>query len=100
MEDSMKNMTPEEILALPMTANDAGAKTIREYLLALLNTLLREEEGFSGKRPFGNSGWIYDLYGAMAKGGVFPATVDEYGDLVDFDEKVAAQELEKAVLAL
>lgn len=32
--------------------------TVGGYLAKLLITLLREEEGFSGKRPLGNSGWL------------------------------------------
>jgi hypothetical protein len=35
--------------------------TIREFLQKLLLTLFEEMEGFSGKRPFGNSGWDGDL---------------------------------------
>jgi hypothetical protein len=38
--------------------SDAGDNiTIRDYLRILLETLWEEGEGFSGKRPFGNSGW-------------------------------------------
>jgi hypothetical protein len=36
--------------------------TVRDYLKGLLQNLWIEGEGFSGKRPFGNSGWEYDLY--------------------------------------
>ena len=31
--------------------------TVKDYLKTLLHTLWDEEDGFSGKRPFGNSGW-------------------------------------------
>ena len=56
-------MTGLEILDLPMDpdSNDAGASSIRGYLKTLLTTLMAEGEGFSGKRPFGNSGWEYEL---------------------------------------
>ena len=53
-----------------MTKNDAKAKTVREYLKMLLERLWEEGEGFSGKRPFGNSGWEYDLYAALEEKGV------------------------------
>ena len=36
--------------------------TFRKYLKLLLETLWKEGEGFSGKRPFGNSGWEHELY--------------------------------------
>lgn len=54
-------MTPQQVLDLPMDDNDAGAKTIREYLVSLVEMLWVEGEGFSGKRPFGNSGWEAEL---------------------------------------
>ena len=55
------SVTPAEVLALPLPDNDAGAATVRDYLKSLLSTLWLEKDGFSGKRPFGNSGWTYDL---------------------------------------
>lgn len=58
-------MTPDEVLALPLPSNDAGAATVRDYLKALLLTLWREGEAFSGKRPFGNSGWDSELLDAI-----------------------------------
>jgi len=46
--------------------SDAGDNlTVRDYFYNLLRTLWIEEEGFSGKRPFGNSGWQYDIYNAL-----------------------------------
>lgn len=65
------------ILDIPMEQNDANASTIREYLKALLYALWDEGEGFSGKRPFGNSGWEHDLYNALVKAGVVAGTWDE-----------------------
>jgi hypothetical protein len=44
--------------------------TLRAYLKELLLTVWDEEEGFSGKRPFGNSGWQHDLAGALIRAGV------------------------------
>jgi len=37
--------------------NDSGETTIRNYLLELLYQAYEQAEGFSGKRPFGDSGW-------------------------------------------
>lgn len=68
-----------EILDLPMSENDAGAKTVRGYLKRLLMELWEQGEGFSGKRPFGNSDWEYDIYHALATAGKAPGTVDEDG---------------------
>lgn len=44
--------------------------SFRGYLKALLRTVLTEEESFSGKRPFGNSGWLYELGAGLAKHGL------------------------------
>lgn len=67
-------MTPEQ------TAKALDAKffcfdldteiTVKGYLKELLATLLEKEESFSGKRPFGNSGWLYDLARPLIAAGV------------------------------
>lgn len=43
--------------------------TVREYLHKLLETLWIEGEGFSSKRPFGNSGWENDLIIPLVQAG-------------------------------
>lgn len=58
-------MTGEQILNVKMVENDADAETIRDYLKALLTKLWCEDEGFSGKRPFGNSGWQNEVYASL-----------------------------------
>lgn len=79
-------MMPAEILALPMQDNDSGASTVRGYLVRLLAELWNEGEGFSGKRPFGNSSWEYDLYLPLVKAEAVAGTVDEDGYLDDFPD--------------
>ena len=50
--------------------SDAGDDlTVRQYLFALIKTLWDEGESFSGKRPFGNSGWDIELMAQLAKAG-------------------------------
>lgn len=96
-------MTPTEVLALPMdpNTNDAAASSIQEYLVALLKALWEEEEGFSGKRPLGNSGWQWDVYTALAKGGALEAKFDSDGyDLDDFDVEEADRVMAEAIGAL
>lgn len=84
-------MEKHPILDLPMEDNDAEADTIRDYFKELLFTLLQEEEGFSGKRPFGNSGWCHELYHPLVKAGLVEGTIDEDGDCVDYDYDKAAE---------
>lgn len=95
-------MEAVDILDLPMGENDAEAPTIRAYFRSLLSTLWTEEQGFSGKRPFGNSGWQHDVYLALAKGGGFPAeSVDEDGEIAaGFDYAEADRLIQQAIAEL
>lgn len=71
------------ILDVPMNPerNDAKADSIRDYFKALLHELVSEQDGFSGKRPFGNSGWVYELSSALTYAGVVEGSVwEEDGD--------------------
>ena len=89
------------ILDLPMArGNDAGAKTIKDYFKALLKQVLTEEESFSGKRPFGNSGWMHDLYLPMVKAGIIAGEMDSDGYLEDYDRDEALKKLLAAVKEL
>ena len=64
----MTNLTA--VLDLPLAEdNDAGAKTVREYLELLLLGVWHEGEGFDGKRPFGNSCWESDLTEPLVEAG-------------------------------
>lgn len=78
------------VLAAPMQDNDAKATTIGGYLRRLLSDLWREEECFSGKSPFGNSSWQYEVYTALATHKFISATFDDEGYLDDFDEQAGA----------
>ena len=53
--------------------------TVREYFRDLLRRLWDEGEGFSGKRPYGDSGWWSDIWVGMVKAGIFEGTLDEDG---------------------
>lgn len=77
------------VLDIKMQENDADATDIRGYLKTLLTTLWREGEGFSGKRPFGNSGWEFDLYKALIAAGVVKGKLDEDGCVDRCDYKIA-----------
>lgn len=70
-----------QVLNCPMGENDAGASTIREYLVELLDTLWNELDDFSGKRPFGNSSWDIELHEALFKAGLVEGFRDTAGDI-------------------
>lgn len=81
-----------------MEKNDANAATIGQYFVALLNTLWTEQEGFSGKRPFGNSGWYSDVDKALIRADAIWGEFDEEGYIEDYDTP-AATEIISSVLA-
>lgn len=91
---------PQDVLACPMQPNDAKAATIRDYLVALLKKVWQENECFNGKRPFGNSGWEYDLYAPMVAAGLVAGEIDEDGCLVDMDDRAAHDLIAEAIKAL
>lgn len=89
------NTLLHEVLHCPMDpkTNDAKASTVGEYLGALLMTLWEEDEGFSGKRPFGNSGWQWDVYTALVKAGLAEGSVyddDGFEELEGFSREAEA----------
>lgn len=78
--------------------SDAGNDlTIRDYLQTLLTTLWEEKEGFSGKRPFGNSGWDYDLYTPLIKSGFISGSLDACGYIQEFDRSEADEYIAKLI---
>lgn len=81
----MTKLTNSEILALKLD----NKITIREYLYSLLYELWKEGECFSGKRPFGNSGWEYDLYKPLVEAKLVKGKLDEFGFIEEVDEKKA-----------
>ena len=92
--------TPEQVLALPLPDNDSGADTVRGYLVELLRIVWDEKEGFSGKRPFGNSSWQYDLYKPMIDAGWITGAFDQYGYVEHVDSRAADALIDAAIRAL
>lgn len=73
------------VLDAPLSGWATEGKNVREFLSLLLVKVWREDEGFNGKRPFGNSGWKSDVYKALVKAGALEGTLDEDGYLDDCD---------------
>ena len=71
--------------------------TIKEFLKKLLLTLWDEEEMFSGKRPFGNSGWKYDIYKCLIRNKIIDGKSDE-DDYVDECDSESADEIIKQII--
>lgn len=86
-----------DVLKLKFYSNDLNKEvTVKEYLKELLSVLWNEKDGFSGKRPFGNSDWQYELYTCLVKNDVVKGKIDvEY--LIDFDYESAEAEIKNAI---
>lgn len=87
----------ERTLAVRMDHNDAGAATIGAYMAALLQRLWDEGEGFSGKRPFGNSSWEAELEVALIKAGLVDGDIDSDGFLDRVDSAAASALISEAL---
>ena len=94
-------MEIKEIANLKFQCDDLDRKiTVKEYLKELLLELWTEAECFSGKRPFGNSDWQYDIYQVLIKNKIISGALDEddYIDEFDRDDADAADEIIKKVI--
>jgi hypothetical protein len=92
-------MTLDEILALKTMRHDLNEEiTLRQYFYDLMSTLWCEGEGFDGKRPFGNSGWDYDIYKALIRHGLIVGSLDEDGYIKEMDEVAASDFVLKNIL--
>jgi hypothetical protein len=82
----MSEPTSEDVLNTPIPDDVSGpdAPDIRGYLIDLLHLLWEHDSNFNSKRPFGYSGWHYDLYQALVKAGYIEATLDEDGFIHEF----------------
>ena len=85
------------ILDLPIGENDINAPTIRSYLKELLTTLWQQQEGFSGKRPFGNGNWTSPLNIALVKAGKVNGKLDPDGYIEQLDTAMAKAIIHQAI---
>lgn len=91
----------KEILNIEMQPNDANSATIGGYLQKLLASVWENGECFDGKRPFGNSGWEYELYQALAMAGKIKHTYDDiYDDYDNYDKGAANKLISEAIKSL
>jgi hypothetical protein len=95
-------MVIDDVLNVPMdpTTNDAQASSVRHYLGLLLLTVWRQKEGFSGKRPFGNSSWEYDLYRSLIEAGLLPGQLDENGLVEKMDHQIGHALIASAIVKM
>ena len=91
-------MTNQEILDYEFFCDSlAESITFRGYFEKLLQTLWFEGERFSGKRPFGDSGWEYDLYKPLVQLSVVSGTLDEDGYIEEVNKAEADKLISKLI---
>lgn len=73
--------------------------TLREYLCKLLTTLWDEGASFSGKSPFGNSNWEYEIYEVLIWNDYIGGTLDENGYVDNIDRGAAHAYVRNLILA-
>lgn len=74
--------------------------TVREFFKEMLQKLWYDPEGFSGKRPFGNSCWYYPvIYALVEAGGIAGSIIRDEEGYVE-DSKFDATEADKFVQGL
>lgn len=91
--EPMKLMQPlvstyDKALDLRFTHEKLGDVSLREFFCNLLVKLWGERGEFSGKKPWGNSGWDEPVYTALIKAGIIYGELDSKGCIkrCDFDE--------------
>jgi hypothetical protein len=91
----------QDILAIEFESLDLGYPlSLRQYLKELLKTLWQEGEEFSGKRPFGNRDWQYEIYEALARKGLIAGQLDKDGFLTESNKQAADELVLKLIEAL
>ena len=74
--------------------------TVKGYLKRLLYTLWEEEDGFSGKRPFGNGGWQFEVIYALIEDGYISGRVKYDGEGYPTDSEFDRKEAHQFILGL
>lgn len=90
----------KKVLDLQIEDCDIGPCTVRKYLKELLLQLWDKEEGFSGKRPFGNSGWQCDFYKPLIEANLVSGKLDSDGYIEEIDKEKVHKLIREAIESL
>ena len=93
-------MELKKILELPVMVYGTPDETLplKDFLYGLNELLLEDPDSFSGKRPYGNSGWKFEIYKTFIKAGLVPGKIDSAGYLKYVDKLEAYKFLLNNVL--
>lgn len=100
-EDDSHKTLAQKVLDLEIDHSDLEEPaTVREYLKLQLATLWYEGEGFSGKRPLGNSGWDEELAYALCEAGYLAGTYNEADSEWYYDREIFDDLMQSVIEAL
>jgi hypothetical protein len=92
-------MKLKEIGDISFASDDLGSiVTIKDYLKKLLCGIWNEEENFSGKRPFGNSGWQCEIQSVLIMKNIVKGEVDDLGYVNEVDSKEVDKLITKYIM--
>lgn len=103
MTETLTEPTDQQLLDAPFVGDDYIPKEVtspRGYFKALLRKLWDEGDGFSGKRPFGMSGWYMDLAETWIKAGYLEGQFDDDGYVEDYDAVTYEKYVQRCIEAL
>jgi len=76
------------LLDIELEDNDSGKATLGGFLAGMID--------LETKRPYGNSGWEWDLFAALVRAGKIDGTFNEYGEVENVDTNEAHALIEQA----
>ena len=77
-----------DLLGVELGDNDSGKATLGGFLAGMID--------LETKRPYGNSGWVWDLYAALVRAGKIDGTFNEYDEVENIDTRAANALIEQA----
>ena len=80
--------TKSDLLSIELGDNDSGKATLGGFLAGMID--------LETKRPYGNSGWEWDLYAALVRAEKIDGTFNEYGEVENIDHHAAHALIEQA----
>lgn len=100
--NTQNKLDDDQILDLELP--DIEHTTIRDYFKALLMQLIVDGDGFSAKRPLGNSDWQWELYETLARAKLIDADWDpgepDHSYMIDCDTRAGDKLLCRLVESL
>ena len=88
-----------DVLAVVVRIRGLGAVTLGDLLRRILTEFWGDPE-FDADRPFGFSGWRYEVCAALIRAGLLEGRLDGNGDVEECDEVAADRLIREAIETL